>query len=533
MESLLYGISGGFVGIFIGELILYFVNRTASPLSDYGIYMDFHMSVPLMIGGVVFAAAMCVLSALMPIRRIRKLPVKDVILGRLETRHKGGEIRFVLGIIILIFTVYGALSKAEWTVDMSFIIAAAGFIGLIMFLRKFLKIASGWLSSLFRKNTSVFLALNNIKTSKLLRGNVTLMVISFSSVLLIASVGTSLTKVVEDAYKELYYDYTIYNILDNNSADTTTDKIVEKLNSLDCIDKNTVMPVYSSMTTVKDTVAFIEAADPEKYAEYNQYLRLNEGRHKEYVEALSSSRGNAVMLSKKVAKHAGKDVGDEIELEVDGDKHTFTVVGTFDAKLYNNGTIILACPEVLRDIYHYKEASYITFKINGEQEAAENQFKSFLANLGATYESRDDAMKENVEGNKVMVQILSIFAYLALIVASIGIFNNIAISFQQRRHEFAIMASVGLNGKMRKRLVFTENMFCVFWSLVLSVPFTILCCKTATKMMEKLEMPLTITFDISALPQYAVVLIAVIFIASLSTMKKSRKLNIVQELKYE
>ena len=533
MESLLYGLIGGIVGVFIGELILYYVNRISSPLSDYGIYMDFHMSPALIVSGIIFAAAMCVLSALMPVRKIRKFPVKDVILGRLEPKHKGGEIRFVIGALLLVFSVFGALCKAKWTDDMSFIIAAAGFIGLIMFLRKFLKFASGWLSNIFRKRTSIFLALNNIKTSKLLRGNVTLLVISFSSVLLIASVGTSLTNVVEDAYKELSYDYTVYNILDNNSADTTTDKIVEKLNSLDCIDKNTIMPVYQTMTTIGKDYAVIEAADPEKYADYNQYLKLWNGKYKEYVEALKNSDGNSLMLSDTVAKHAKKDVGDEIEIEVDGSKHTFTVVGTFDAKLYNNGHVILAKPETLRELFHYKEASYITFKINGDQETAEKEFKSFLANLGATYQSRDDAMEENVEGNKMVVQILSIFAYLALIVASIGIFNNIAISFQQRRREFAVMASVGLNAKGRKRLVFTENMFCVFWSLVLSVPFTILTCMTATKMMKKLEMPLTITFDIAALPKYAVVLIAVIFIASLSTMKKSKKLNVVQELKYE
>ena len=46
-------------------------------------------------------------------------------------------------------------------------------------------------------------------------------------------------------------------------------------------------------------------------------------------------------------------------------------------------------------------------------------------------------------------------------------------------------------------------------------------------------MPFDIVFDWTALPQYALVLALVIFIASLSTMKKSKKINVVQELKYE
>ena len=532
-ESLLYGLIGGIFGTILGEAILYYVNKIASPLAEYGIYMDFSIRIPLIICGIIFAAAMCVISALMPVRKIRKLPVKDVILNRLETQHRSGEVRFIIGCILLVLTVVFAVINAKWTVSLSFLIAAMGFIGLIMFLRKFLKFASGWLSNVFRKQTSIFLALNNIKTSKLLRGNITLLVISFSSVLLIASVGTSLTNVVTGAYEGLAYDYSINNIINNNSADTTTDKIIEKLESLDCVKNDTILPEYWAEISVGKEVLYIEGADPERYMNFNEYLELYKGKSAEYMHELANTDIDTVVISDYVAKISKKDIGDEIEFKCDGEEYKLRVIGTFDGKLYNNGRIMLVKPETLKETLHVKEAGSIAFKINGEPEAAENEFKSFLSNLGATYQSRDDAMEQNVKDNEQLVMLLSIFAYLALIVASIGIFNNIAISFQQRRHEFAVMASVGLNAKKRKRLVFTENMFCVFWSIALAIPFTILMCRISSKMMELINLPMTISFDAGAVPQYSLVLIAVIFIASLSTMKKSKKLNIVQELKYE
>ncbi|MBR4628623.1 MAG: ABC transporter permease [Ruminococcus sp.] len=542
-ESFLYGLVGGIIGTILGEAILYYVSRLTSPLADYGIYMAFHITPRLIIVGIIFSILMCVLSALMPVRRIRKLPVKDVILNRLETKHKSGEIRFVVGIGLLIFSIFAAFATGKWTIDASFLIGAAALVGMIMLLRKFLKYASGWLSSVFRKKTSIFLALNNIKTSKLLRGNITLLVISFSSVLLIASVGTSLTNVVEDAYRDLQYDYQIYNIIDNNAAGRTTDTIIEKLSSLDCVDNDSILPQYNAQALIKKEIVFIEAADPVKYSEYNLYLRLNKGKQKDYINELANSGDDTVIISTYVSKISGKDIGDEIEFNVDGEDYKFKVVGTFNGRLYNNGRVILMKPETILNKLHIKEASSITFNIsnkpdnNKELDAAmknaEDQFKGFLANLGASYISRDDAMEENVEGNKQLVMILSIFAYLALIVASIGIFNNISISFQQRRREFAVMASVGLNGKMRKRLVFTENIFCVFWSIAISIPYTLLMCRICTKIMEKIDLPFGITFDPTAIISYSIVLIAVIFIASLSTMRKSKKLNVVQELKYE
>ena len=43
----------------------------------------------------------------------------------------------------------------------------------------------------------------------------------------------------------------------------------------------------------------------------------------------------------------------------------------------------------------------------------------------------------------------------------------------------------------------------------------------------------TINFDWALLPKYLIVLTIIILVASLSVMKKSKKLNAVQELKYE
>ena len=239
------------------------------------------------------------------------------------------------------------------------------------------------------------------------------------------------------------------------------------------------------------------------------------------------------MISTLVSKKSGKNKGDYLDVEVDGETYSLRIVGVFDGRLENNGRMMIVKPETIRNTFHHKEAYNVVFEVNGDHEAAEKQFKSYLADLGATYKSKEDQKAENVEGNRQFIMLLSIFAYLAMIVASIGIFNNIAISFQQRRREFAVMASVGLNGKKRKRLVFTENMFCVFWSIALAVPFTVLMCKISSKIMKFIDLPMEIDFDLTQVPQYSLVLIAVIFIASLSTMKKSKKLNVVQELKYE
>ena len=133
----------------------------------------------------------------------------------------------------------------------------------------------------------------------------------------------------------------------------------------------------------------------------------------------------------------------------------------------------------------------------------------------------------------MIVSVLSIFSYLAMIIASIGVFNNITICFLQRKREMAVMASVGMNKGRRKRMILAERMTCVVFSILLSIPFTILLSDLMTGFCKYVGMPMDVLFDWGSILTYAPIITVIILIASLSTMRKSRKLNIVQELKYE
>lgn len=534
MEAFMYGLVASVFGVALGEVILYFITRMTSPLRDYGIYMPFHVRASLIITGIIFSIAICVFSAWSPVGKIKKLPVKDVILNRMETSHKKGMLVTIIGCVLLGFSLLGAFSNAEWTEGpVSIILIAAAVLGVGMVLRKFLKGVAGCLANIFRKKTAAFLAFNNIKSVKLLRSNITLMVIAFSSILCIASAGSCLTKVVTAAYEDLDFDYEVYNIIDSHSERSTTDMLLEKLGELDCINADTLLTDNFYQVKVKDKLFIAEGADPMKYADYNKYLNLKSKENIEGLEKLAASTGDEALVSKHALKSIKKKVGDTITINVNGKDQDIKVIGTFDAKLYNNGDIVFFNEPTFKRVFHTTEAYSISFKVNGDLETAEEEFKPLLAKYGATYQSWEDMRDENVRGNAQLITLLKVFGYLALIVASIGILNNIAISFQQRRREFAVMASLGLDAKSRKRLVFTENMFCVIVSIALSLPYTMLLCRLFTKVLILLNIPLEMTLDWKSVIPYSLALAFVIFIASLSTMKKSKKLSVVQEIKYE
>lgn len=534
-EALLYGICGAVFGVVLGEVALAFVTRYFSPLKEYGIYVPFKFNFVHMIAAVLFAVGLSVISAWSPVRRIRKMQVKDVILDRMQEKIRRGTVRFVAGLILLGIAVFGYFTTMDLPLGATILFMFAGFLGLGMASRKLIKIIADGLSRLLRGNTTAYLAMNSIKSSKLLRGNITLLIISLSAVLMISSIGSTMETVVVEAYDTMNCDYTVMNIIDNNSEVPTTDIILDKLNSVDGIDKDSLHPVYTVASKVEDMWAVIEAADPDKYADFMQYLELRSDENIDAFNEFKNSDDRAILLSLALSHKLNIKENDTVEVELDSKKESFRVAGIIDAGLLNGGTIIIMKPEDLKEIYNVREADTINFLLEkgADAEAVEAQFKKPLAELGATFMTIDEMRDQNVEQNAIVINLLSVFSFLALFISSIGIFNNITICFAQRRREFAVMASIGMNKNKRRGLVLTESLFSTLLSIAASIPFTIMLCGLVTKMMLAYDTPLDVAFAWKSLPVYLIVLTAVIFIASLSTMKKSAKLSVVQELKYE
>ena len=535
MEAGLYGVIGSIFGVVLGELGLAAFTRSFAPLKEYGIYPALTINIVHIAVAVAFAIILSVGSAWLPARSIKKLQVKDVILNRVEQKHTKGAVRFIAGCVLLALAVAGFVSNAQWTVDMSGLLFFAAFLGIVMMSRKLLKVLSGIFAKLFRGNTTAFLAMNNIKSSKLLRGNITLLVVSLSAVFAIVSVGASMKTLVVSAYEELNSDYMVSNIIASQSDTTSTEILVDKLSQVDGIDKDSITPQYGASTQTNDYFYWIIAADPDKYAEYMQYFHFDSAENKDTYAKYKNDTNKGILLGDIVAKKIDKKVGDKLEIEVGGKKETFNIIGTFDSGLYNNGRVALMKPDDIKTAFGIKEAESIDFRLTKGADAAkvEKEFKSFISDMGATYISNEDMMEENVKSNQMIIDILSVFSYLALVITSIGILNNISISFQQRRKEFAVMTSVGMNAKKRRRLVLSESVSSVIWSLAIAVPFSLIVNGIMEKLMKFVDLPMAISFDWKALPVYSLVALVVVLVATLSTMRKSKKLNVVAELKYE
>ena len=533
LESACYALVAGIIGSALGEGILFFVNRFVSPLREYGIYLPFRINWLHVLFGIAFAVVISVVAAWLPVRRIAGFETKDVILNRVENTHKKHTVRTVIGLLLfassIVITILldGALSP------LTIVAASACYIGIIMAAPALIKALMTFFCKIFRGNTTMWLACNNIRTSRLLISNIVLLIIALNGILSCSSTGRTMTKVVIEAYEELDYDFEVDNILSSNSDESSYDRILKELKDNPYVDQSTVNPQAFRIAEHDGTQILTTVIEPEAYAKYNRYMHLTEDKYRASYLDFQNAPDDAILVTTSLARDMKLKEGDTLKLTVNGITHTFRIACIADAKLLNSGKFILFRRSDFIDVYHDSEVESFSFKITGDKDAAEASFKALFTSYGATYSDRDTLMQANVDQNAMIVNLISIFSYLAIAISAIGIFNNIVISFNQRRKEFAMLASVGMNGGGRKKLVLSESILCVLIAVLIAVPFTLLTNRLVTGMLYYIGTPFDILYDWKGTPAFLAAFVGIVFIASLSTMRRSKNLSVVTELKYE
>ena len=533
-ESILYGILGAILGNILGTVGLYYIGRLASPLSKYGIYEKFNIEWKYIAIGFAFAVALSLFSAILPILKIRRLQVKEVILNNVNISMELKWTKFIIGVILLAICIVINYSNTQYSVTFSGIILLASLVGLIFIFPKIVDIVSSIICYLIKsRSKSLFFAFNNLRTSKVLLGNITLIIISLLSIVLISSASSSVKAVVSEAYLNLDYDIDVTDLVKSVGQTSTTDKVLNILNEENSVDQDSINKYAYDNASIDDKNFYINAIIPDTFKNYNQYLELSSDKNKQIYDDFSNDSKDKIIISDTVKKAISKNVGDTVTLKINDIEKEYKIAGVINGKMYFNGNFGLINFDDLKNYFKINEASAIEFKTSKSQEDARTELIPKLKDLGVTINTRDEEMQQNIEDNKTLMTILSVFSYMAIIIASLGVFNNITIGFLQRKRELAILSSVGMGNLNRSVMLLTESILSVFWAIVFTLPFCPLAISILENLLKFISMPIKITFDIKSTIFFCGACFVIIIIASIPVLFKSRKLSVIEELKYE
>jgi len=540
LESFIYGLFGAVFGNVIGIVGLFIVNRLISPLKDYGIYGSVDIKPNYIISGFVFAIILSILSAYLPVRRISKLQVKDIILNDVRISKSIGWKKFIIGTILIVLSIGAYLIWKDSLKGFAGVGLIVSLTGVIFAYPKLIDLLTRPIYRLLRgRSKNIIYAINNLRTSKVLLGNISLIIISLVSIITIISLGSSMIKVVTQAYTELGFDIQISNISTiRASADSSTsDYLVTQLKNIG-IDENQINQMdyqYGSMNNaVSGKEISFEAIgmDIDKYTQYNQYLHLEKSEYSNTIKDFKNA-DTGVIITSALSKQIDKKAGDTVEITCNDVKKTLTISGVIDGMLFNNGYFVLIKNSTMSAQYGVMSANTITFNTNKNIDTVLHDLKPILRGVGADAQTRDEMCKENLANNQMMVNAMSIFSYLAIVIASLGIVNNVSISFLQRKSEFAILSSVGMENSGRIKILFFESIASVTWAMLITSVYCIFGLKLVSVLTKSIGFDMAIVLDYKSLPIIFIFSLVIVLLATLPVCFKSRKLSIIQEIKYE
>ena len=525
-ESLAYGIIGGLIGDLMGAGLTQLIAVLSNPLKDLGVKATAEFYPPYFITGFIFAIILSVASSMLPILAVRKLPVKDVVLNTLNTSNKISLKGFICGVLFLavaaILYVFGESLNYAGSVPSVFL----AFVGIIMIIPKTVDLILTPVVRVLRNiSGKSMLAFNNVKTSRVLVNNMRLIAVAVISIVMISSIKISVSQMLSGIYAGINFDVYVYS---NSNNKKIIDEVINSYSEIDST--NDLTNIRTNLDGDKTKNIVLYAIDPESFKEFENYIGF-EDKERQLDEIKANDDG--VILARQIAKKYDIKVGDTITLTVDSKTESFRVLSIANTKMFKMGNVnlISKAAAIKHFQVRYPSEYFISTKVS--QDEAKKDLEKALRGTGVFMGTKSELQKEEQEGSQQLLDILGIFSYITMIIGAFGILSNVSISFIQRKREMAIISSVGLTKGGRGFIIFLEGIFQALVGSLISLLAAGGIITLLNDVFKYISTDLELIYPTETLTTVIIATMILMILTSLSSIFRSRRLQIVNELRYE
>lgn len=529
-ESLTYGILGGIFGNLLGIGILYLI--TAMMAADpYAGQMEvaIRYNPSHLITSFILAVVVALLSSWLPIRKASKIPIKDLVLNRVEKREKKNLNRRIMPAILLILAMIlpriAPRPLALVVNVLSFLIISIAVIILIPHITRFqLRFIERFYGCIF--GNEGILAVKNLKQEKNILNSIALLAIGISTILMINTISHSIAIEVFDAYK----DYKFQIMTSINFADRNVEQMLRSVEGVE--------GTYGSYESwngvqVKDSpyrISYLQGIDINKYRDYVTFRMVD--KIDEDATFANLDKGRNIMITNMVKDSLGIEVGDKISLEMPAGDKDYMVIGLFDSLMSNGSNAIISQRHYKMDMKE-NHISQFYVKTSEDPDRVLLSIEDKFARRGIWADTISNMERMNTESNNQFMIILQAFSLIAMLIGIFGIFNNYMISFIERKRSIAILRSIGLSKRQTLKMLMIEALTGGYMGGIVGIFAGILMLSTVPYLMQSISIPIGVHFKLSFIINSLVGGIIIAVVGSISPALKTSKLNIIEAIKYE
>lgn len=524
LESLLYGCMGGLIGIPLGMFVLKLILQGMGQSLSQGIEIPVVISPFSIMISFGVAIAVSLLSAWLPVRRASRLPIKDVVLGTVE--EKRIPRRFIVGIGIVLFLVSAFLPKI---VSGNMLYLAGGFslLGLIAAtilviptITNLISMGMERLYGLIFKNEGR-LAARNMRDNKNSTQNITLLFISISAVIAISIVGNFVTTYISDVFNGAE----LQGFADGQME---TD-FVEKVENMDGIEKVLPLLVFENEAQGNGiTFSRLEATDNLEL--YSSMLALHYTESSMQEQAISAFVAKrSIILSESCMERTGFFVGDTLTLSNGDAANPYVVVGSFKSRATDVEAVIPSTYAVS----DFGKATYGFLAFTAaDPDAIIVQIRDLFGDTSNWSRTVEEFNTDALSTVGAFLQPMHSMTYFILLLATVGVINNLLINYMQKRRAIAMYKSVGLSNWQNVKMTLIEGFSAGLIGSLIAI---------FVSYMEIQTIFLVAGPKISMVPELSAKTflmagamgILVTLLGSVVPILKSRQMKLVEEIKFE
>lgn len=526
IESLVYGTLGGLLGIALGFGVLKLMLDGLGESLSIGVAIPMVVSPLNIVVSCVLAMVVSVLSAYIPVRKTSKLSVKDVVLGTVEEKNCSNKAKLGFGVVLFILSVI--LPRIVSGNDkMLMLTGGLSLFGLITATIMVIPIITNGISFVLERIYGAVLgnegrlAARNMKQNKNVNQNITLLFISLSAVIAISVVGNFVVTYIGDVFNGA--------TLDGFAEANMSASFVEKVKGIEDVEE--LMPVYVMNGSIRgDDMTFGRLEAVESLSLYNSMLNMkydNEVMQKNMESTFDSARN--ILLSKDSLKQRGVKVGDEISLALGDKVYNYKIIGSFKSRAAKAEAIIPA--RYAESDFGVSNYGFLTFTA-ADPDAVMVQIRDLFGNKYNWSRKVEEFNSDAIRVVSSFLEPMQNLTYFILLLAGIGIINNLLINYIQKRRYVAMYKSIGMSNKQNIKMTLIEGFSSGLIGATIGITVSYLEIKTIF-LAAGPKISMDPELDAGVFFMAGLMGIIITLVGSIAPILKGSKMKLVEEIKFE
>ncbi len=531
LENAIYGLVGGILGSILGNAL----NSKAATLFVMSDSINISeettaLSPSTIIIGILFAVLLQIFITAKEIIRTNKKPIKDLIFNSQNSRYKIRKARTVVGGVLIVLSAAIDLINIKSNMALTLVSLVLFFIGISYIIPLIIIMIAKGLSVIFKKlgRPIEMMACKNIANNKMIISSSRLVVIALSLMLCIITVSASITDLFNMFRKSTEgVDIIIQNI--KFSADN-----YEKLKDIDNVDSINYLYFWVDEETTYNDGKKFKAFAP-------TFVGVGTDANGSGVKGINYNmldlKNYDVLIDEKYAEKNEIKTGDILKIKF-GTKNIekeYKVVGLADSAMFttSRNVIVISEDTLKKDFTEVPMQVHLTCAKGTDLEKMKDEVKDSIKEVGVKIQTTEEYIKMQEEQTQGVMSMFYVILGLAMFLSFIGILNNQIIGFIQRNKELAVLNSTCMSKRQLRKMILAETIIANVIACVFAVIISILSTGTIGDTMLGMDMYIDIVVDFKALIKFALIMFAVLLITVLIPYRRLRKMNVVNEIKYE